>query len=99
MGASGVIKFGDVRIAGLSGIYKDHHFDTGFFERHPLERGDVRSIYHVRRTSVWKLAQIREHVDIVLSHDWPLGIARMGDLKALLDVKKFLRKEVHVVVM
>ena len=97
LGACGVVNFGGLRIGGLSGIFKEQHFNSGFFERQPLERGDIRSIYHVRRTSAWKLSQVRERLDIVLSHDWPLGIAYHGDTRDLLAKKKFLRKEVYII--
>jgi lariat debranching enzyme len=94
LGAAGIVNFGGLRIGGLSGIFKPQHFNTGYFERQPLERGDIRSIYHVRRISTWKLSKLREPVDIILSHDWPLGIARHGNIEDLLSKKKFLRKEV-----
>ena len=33
LGHSGVVNFGGLRIAGMSGIFKDHHYNMGFFER------------------------------------------------------------------
>lgn len=40
-------------------------------------------------------AQLKRHVDIGVSHDWPRGIARHGDLHGLLRAKSFLKNEVH----
>ncbi|KAJ3350417.1 hypothetical protein HDU91_006250 [Kappamyces sp. JEL0680] len=91
LGAAGVVNFGGLRIAGMSGIFKDHHYDMGFYEKHPLERSDIKSIYHLRSYSVFKLAQ----ADIFLSHDWPLGIARHGNVDELLKYKSFLKREIQ----
>ncbi len=40
------------------------------------------------------LLQIKRPVDIGLSHDWPRGIARHGDVHSLFRAKSFLRAEV-----
>jgi lariat debranching enzyme len=58
LGSSGVINFNGLRIGGLSGIYKHQHYENGFYERHPLLGGDIRSIYHIRRMSVYKLSKV-----------------------------------------
>ena len=34
-------------------------------------------------------------VDVFLSHDWPRGIARYGDMRTLLRKKQFLRREIE----
>ena len=60
MGHAGVIKFGGLRIGGMSGIFKKHHYQTGYFETQPYNDKDCRSIYHVREYCVLKLAQVRE---------------------------------------
>jgi hypothetical protein len=44
-------------------------------------------------TAVDVFMQLKRHVDIGLSHDWPRGIARHGDLNGLLRAKSFLRNE------
>lgn len=41
------------------------------------------------------LLQIKRPVDIGLSHDWPRGIARHGDVHSLFRAKSFLRAEVN----
>ena len=109
MGFSGVVRFGGLRIAGLSGIFKSGDYNRGYYEAPPYDRSSVRSIYHVRKFEEMKLAMLtrrrtgREQLprdpgavcDIFVSHDWPRGIARHGDTAALLRKKKFFRQEVQ----
>lgn len=40
--------------------------------------------------------QIREPVDIFLSHDWPRGIEQYGNVAELVRLKPFFQKEVRV---
>ncbi len=44
-----------IRIGGFSGIYKDYHFQKGYFEKLPLNDKAKKSIYHVREFDVYKL--------------------------------------------
>ena len=83
MGYSGVVRFGGLRIGGLSGIYKEHDYVKGHFERPPFDRSEVRSAYHVRRYEVAKLLSLAcaqeqqassPQLDIFVSHDWPRGV-------------------------
>ncbi|GMH18002.1 hypothetical protein Nepgr_019843 [Nepenthes gracilis] len=92
LGFAGVIKFGNIRIGGLSGIYNARHYYLGHFERPPYNASDIRSVYHVREYDVHKLMQVEEPIDIFLSHDWPLGITDCGDWMELVRKKPFLRK-------
>ena len=76
LGHSGCIKFGDLRIAGLSGIYKQYDYRKGHFERPPYTQDkQVKTAYHVREFDAFKLKQIREPVDVFLSHDWPRAVS------------------------
>lgn len=100
--AAGVVNFGGLRIAGLSGIYKEHDYDLGHFERPPYDPGTLRSVYHVRNVEAYRLLQLRspgceedfKTIDIMLSHDWPRGVERYGDTQSLLRNKQFFRHEV-----
>ncbi|KAI7845707.1 hypothetical protein COHA_000821 [Chlorella ohadii] len=94
LGYAGVVRFGGLRIGGLSGIYKDQHYGLGHFERPPYNAGSMRSAYHVRELEVHRLLRVRQPLDVFLSHDWPQGIARHGDLNRLLQRKSFLRQEI-----
>src|SRR5690606_32734417 len=67
LGAGGVINFGGIKIAGLSGIYKPDDYTAGRYERVPYTHSDMRSTYHVRAYDVFKLFQLQDGVDIGLS--------------------------------
>ncbi|OWZ03047.1 Lariat debranching enzyme B [Phytophthora megakarya] len=48
LGTAGVINVAGLRIAGLSGIYKQQHHTAGHFELQPFDNTTMRSVYHVR---------------------------------------------------
>ncbi|KHG28975.1 Lariat debranching enzyme -like protein [Gossypium arboreum] len=50
LGFAGVVKFGNIRIGGLSGIYNARHH-----ERPSYNDNTIRSVYHVREYDVHKL--------------------------------------------
>ncbi|CAB4017083.1 Lariat debranching enzyme [Paramuricea clavata] len=95
LGYSGVVNFGGLRIAGLSGIYKSHDYNKGHYESPPFNHDTVRSIYHVRSLDVFKLKLLMKPVDIALSHDWPKGVYHYGNLDELYRWKGFLREEIE----
>ena len=94
LGHAGCVTFNGLRIAGLSGIYNGRHYACGRFEAPPYTPDTLRSTYHVRALDVHRLARLTGPVDVFLSHDWPAGIARHGDLRSLLARKSFLRSEI-----
>lgn len=95
LGAAGVIKFGNIRIGGLSGIYNHRHYKSGHFERPPYDQSTIRSAYHVREYDVRKLIQVEEPIDIFLSHDWPVRITDHGDWERLAREKPFFKQEIE----
>ncbi|KAF9990747.1 lariat debranching enzyme [Mortierella antarctica] len=95
LGFGGVINVGGLRISGMSGIYKSGHYQSGHYETFPLNDNHKRSIYHVRKYDVYKMLQVKEPMDIFLSHDWPLGIEQFGDVQWLLRKKKFFKDEIR----
>ena len=95
LGHSGVVHFGDLRVGGLSGIFKAGDYRKGHHERPPFAGRDVKTAYHVREFDVGKLKRLREPLDVFLSHDWPRGVARHGDLEGLLRRKRFLAEEIR----
>ncbi|KAJ1675232.1 lariat debranching enzyme, partial [Spiromyces aspiralis] len=95
MGTSNVIWYGPLRIGGISGIFKTHDYLSGFWERPPFRKKANTSMYHVREFDVEKAKRICGGVDIFVSHDWPEGIERHGDIEQLLRAKPFFRKEVE----
>lgn len=54
----------------------------------------MRSAYHVRELEAYRLKQLKQPVDIMLSHDWPHGIAYHGNYDQLLKCKPFLKTDV-----
>ncbi|KAH7300307.1 hypothetical protein KP509_24G055500 [Ceratopteris richardii] len=94
LGCAGVIRFGSLRIGGLSGIFKPRDYHSGHYERPPYNQNELRSIYHVREYDVFRLLQIQDPIDIFISHDWPRGIAKFGDVVSLLRHKPFLEEEI-----
>ncbi|KAI8922595.1 lariat debranching enzyme, C-terminal domain-containing protein [Entophlyctis helioformis] len=95
LGFGGCINFGSLRIAGLSGIYKSGDYETGHYERAPYNAHDSHSVYHVRKFNVYRAAQIRDPLDVFLSHDWPNNIALHGNTRQLLSIKRHFRAEVE----
>ncbi|VDN45526.1 unnamed protein product, partial [Dibothriocephalus latus] len=95
MGYAGVVQFAGLRIAGISGIYKQHDYPMGHFERPPYSEATKRSVYHLRSLEVFRLGQLARRVDIVLSHDWPRGIHNYGDTMELFQIKPHFREEAN----
>ncbi|KAL6213030.1 hypothetical protein ACLB2K_018245 [Fragaria x ananassa] len=95
LGFAGVVKFGNLRIGGLSGIYKSRDYRSGHYERPPYNENTIKSVYHVREYDVHKLMQVEEPIHIFLSHDWPLGITDCGDWKQLVRYKPHFETEVR----
>ncbi|XP_050117634.1 lariat debranching enzyme-like [Malus sylvestris] len=95
LGFAGVVKFGNLRIGGLSGIYKQPDFLKGHFDRPPYNGHTIRSVYHVREYDFHKLMQVEEPVDIFLSHDCPVGITDCGDWKELVREKPDFKQEIQ----
>jgi len=91
-----VIRIGGLRIGGLSGIYKSHDYGRAHTERLPYYPGEIKSIYHVRSYDVFKLFQVKEPIDVMLSHDWPQGIEHHGDTQQLWACKPFLRRDSEI---
>ena len=93
LGAANVVRFGPLRIAGLSGIWKGYNYRKAHYERLPYGDDDLRSVYHVRELDVRKLLQVRTQVDVCLSHDWPQGVEWKGDWQGLFRFKKHLEAD------
>lgn len=93
MGMANVLRFGPLRIAGMSGIWKGYDYRKPHTERLPFSEDDIKKFYHVREIDVRKLLQIREPVDIGLSHDWPRGIENHGRKNELFKQKPDFKQE------
>ncbi|XP_075979025.1 lariat debranching enzyme [Anticarsia gemmatalis] len=95
LGRAGVVKFGNLRIGGMSGIFKAHDYRQGLWEIVPYTQNSLRSVYHVRSLDVFRLSQLKTKVHVMLSHDWPRGITEYGDKHALLKRKPFFREDIE----
>jgi lariat debranching enzyme len=96
MGFSGIVWFKGLRIAGISGIYKDFDFYQQRLETTPLVGRAVRSVYHTRFEDVLQMLLIRDlNVNCFISHDWPVGIVYHGDMEKLLRRKPFFRGDIE----
>ncbi|KAL1850159.1 lariat debranching enzyme [Diaporthe australafricana] len=93
MGAANVLRVGPLRIAGLSGIWKGFDYRKPHLERLPFSRDDIKSFYHVREFDVRRLLQIKDQVDVGLSHDWPRGVEKHGDVQHLYRTRPMWKEE------
>ena len=57
-GYANVLRFGGVRIGGISGIYKERDYMKGHFEHPPYNDDTKRSAYHVRNLEVFRMKQV-----------------------------------------
>ncbi|KAI9139051.1 Metallo-dependent phosphatase-like protein, partial [Paraphysoderma sedebokerense] len=95
LGYAGIVRFGGLRIGGLTGIFKLQDYHKGRWELPPYNSSDIRSVYHVRKFETWQLSKITEDLDIFISHDWPTKIAFHGDVEGLITAKSFFAGEVQ----
>jgi len=64
-GYAGVVRFGGLRIGGLSGIFKARDYARGHFEHPPYNEDTKRSCYHIRNVDVFRLKQVKR-VNVIL---------------------------------
>ncbi|XP_067004697.2 lariat debranching enzyme [Anabrus simplex] len=95
VGYAGIVNVAGIRIAGLSGIYKGHDYMKGHFEKPPYTEETKRSVYHIRNLETFRLKQVQQPIDIFLSHDWPRGVHRFGDVQELIKNKPFLENDIN----
>ncbi|XP_008211009.1 lariat debranching enzyme [Nasonia vitripennis] len=95
LGYAGVVTVAGIRIAGMSGIYKSHDYMKGHHEYPPYNNNTMRSAYHIRNLDIFRLKQLSGPIDIIISHDWPLGITEYGNVKALLRKKAFFKEDIE----
>ncbi|KAL0270891.1 UNVERIFIED_CONTAM: hypothetical protein PYX00_008164 [Menopon gallinae] len=94
LGYAGVVNFGGVRIGGISGIFNGKDFCKGRFERPPYHQESLRSCYHIRNLDIFRLKQLSQPVQIMLSHDWPAHIYNHGNLEKLLKDKPYFKQDI-----
>ncbi|KAJ6220868.1 hypothetical protein RDWZM_006680 [Blomia tropicalis] len=103
MGYGSVVRYGGLRIGGISGIFNYHNAKRGHYEGLPYDQSTMRSAYHMRETEIYKFLQLSSNswtnpkrpLDIFLSHDWPLNIHSCGNVRYLLQRKQHFREDVQ----
>jgi lariat debranching enzyme len=84
-------------------MYVSFQFSTkshiiAFLECPPFDNSSLRSVYHVRNVDIYRMKCLSKgdsRVDIIASHDWPLGIEQHGNTEELLRKKPYFRAEVE----
>ncbi|XXQ35269.1 Lariat debranching enzyme C-terminal domain-containing protein [Plasmodiophora brassicae] len=94
MGHAGCVQYGGLRIAGISGVFDERHYESGYFESYPLVNDDIETATYTRRMEMQKLMSLSGQADIVLSHDWPRGILQYGDDEVLINHRPQLAKQI-----
>lgn len=103
MGDYSLARVRGIVICGISGIYYEPDTELPRFEPHLFAtnyseacNSDARfSAYHVRRATTNILSKIPpDIVDVMVTHDWPAGIERFGNLDKLLKEKPWFEQDV-----
>ncbi|XP_078711866.1 lariat debranching enzyme-like isoform X4 [Lampetra fluviatilis] len=87
LGYAGIVKYGSLRIGGLSGIYNVHNYCKGHYEFPPYNNDTVRSVYHVRSCDVMKLKQV---VEMLHDPEVPLQLEYDSEWLAILKTMDHL---------
>lgn len=95
LGYASVVTYKGIRIGGLSGIYKGFDYYKGHFEKPPYDNNAMRSVYHYRQQETFRLQQLSQPIDIVMSHDWPTDVYNYGNAGQLIKFKPHFRDEIH----
>ena len=61
LGYAGVVNVKNLRIGGISGIFKPFDYMKGHHERAPFDKSSLRSVYHVRNIEVFRLKQVCDY--------------------------------------
>lgn len=94
LGEFGSVWYKGLRITGISGIWNAHSFYSKrpFDYKLPYDLSSIRLVYHVKPKNLLKLLISKDSL-VVMSHDWPQGIWKFGNERALLQKKKFFKDD------
>ena len=78
-------------VGGLSGVYSPKSVSQKRYEFPPYNDSSIRSVYHIRNIDKTMLNSMPSgSIDIMLSHDWPMGITKYGNTN---DLKDHLKRQ------
>lgn len=92
LGTAGCYRVGDLRVAGISGIYKSIDYMKGRYESVPYDTSALHSVYHIRALDVRRLCALKR-IDVMMSHDWPAGISSFGNEQWLRQKKPYFNED------
>ncbi|KAI5959209.1 DBR1 [Candida theae] len=96
LGEFGSIFYKGLSICGWSGIYNPHTYMNRPFdvERLPFDSRSIRSVYHQKLKNFLKM-YLKRDADVVLSHDWPVGVEQYGNKAKLSKQKPFFTQDIN----
>ncbi|TYJ28461.1 hypothetical protein E1A91_A07G261900v1 [Gossypium mustelinum] len=94
LGYAVVVKFGNIRIDGLSGIYNVRNYCLGW-RVPPYNDNTIRSVYHVREYDVHKLMHLEKLIDIFFHTIGRSASLIMGTGNNLFAAKKHFKGEIQ----
>lgn len=95
LGQFGSVHYKGLSVCGWSGIYSPHTYMNRSFnvEKLPYDPSSIRSVYH-QKLPIFLKMYLKRDVDIVLSHDWPVGIEQYGNKQKLLKQKPYFTQDI-----
>lgn len=96
LGEFGSLWYNGIQITGWSGIFNYHSFvnQNIQMEKIPYDQGSLRSVYHTKLQNFLKMYMMNHDMDIIMSHDWPVGIERYGNQSKLIKMKPFFKEDI-----
>ncbi|KAI5956895.1 DBR1 [Candida jiufengensis] len=97
LGQFGSVWYKGLLISGWSGIFNNYTFlnsDGSTMEKLPFDSSSIRSVYHQKLINFVKMYLLGRGSDIILSHDWPIGIEKFGNKESLLKRKPFFEEDI-----
>ncbi|KAG7663901.1 DBR1 [[Candida] subhashii] len=97
LGEFGSVWYKGIQICGWSGIFNYSTFMKNdlYVEKVPYDNWSIRSVYHQKLNNFVKMYMMNHDLDVVLSHDWPIGIEVYGNKAGLLKRKPFFREDIE----
>lgn len=95
MGRGNVINIKGIRIAGISGIFKNFDYFRGHFEKNNDIFGEKKSVFHYREFEIAKMSHLKNKIDIFMIHDWPTNIVDKKDMGFISKIKPHFKQELY----